>query len=316
MSYLRYLGRRAAFAVLSVYAAVTAAFFLADYMWRYRLKKALGWASLDGALTEAERERVRREFVQQRNLDDPIHVRYAEWIVDVTTLDFGYSYAFGRPVVELLAEPTVTTLTYVVPGVVLAMVLGAVLGVATAFTKDSYFDRSARFAAYCLLAFPAFVTVDYVVYLLTNTHGVAVADSLVYGHPRAFATVLVAVSLLAGQVRFVRAASLDQAGEDFVHLLRAKGANRVRIARHVLRNAALPIVSMSTEIIPVLTLDVFVIEEVLPIDGLSSVILRAISEGAVSVLVWSSMVFVVIAIGGNFVVDSLYGYLDPRVRAD
>lgn len=315
MGYLQYVARRAAFAVASVYAAVTAAFLLAEYLWHYRLGKALGWASL-GGLTPEEAARVRREFIRERNLGEPIHVRYVDWLGDVTTLDWGYSYAYGAPVDEVLLGPAMTTMEYVIPGVVLAMALSAVLGVATAVRKDSHFDRSVRFVVYALVAFPAFVAVDYAIYLLTSVRGSAFAQSLVTARPKRFAALLVAMSLLAGQVRFGRAASIEQINEDFVKLLDAKGAGRLMVARHVLRNAALTIVSMSSEIIPVLTLNIFVIEEVLPIDGMASVILQGIDEGDVALLIWSTMLFVGFAIVGNFLIDVLYGYLDPRIRTD
>lgn len=316
MSYLQYVARRAGFALLSVYAAVTAAFALSEYLWHYRLQKELGWASLGGALTPEEEARVTREFIEARSLDDPLPVRYVDWLGDVATLDWGYSYAFRAPVDTVLIDPVVTTLTYVVPGVVVAIALSAVLGVATALAKESVFDKVVRFVIYGLLAMPAFVTVDYVIYLLGDAEGRRASASLIISHPKAFASVLVAMSLLAGQVRFGRTASIDQLSEDYVKLLRAKGANRLRVARHVLRNASLVIVSMSAEIIPVLTLDIFVIEEVLPIDGMAGVILRAVSEGDVALLIWSAMLFVVLAIGANFLIDVLYGYLDPRIRAE
>lgn len=315
MTFVRYLVRRAVLAVLSVYAAVTATFVLSNYMWQYRLGNMLAFARWGGASPE-EVAALRREFIQSRGLDDPWHVRYLDWLVDVTTLNWGQSFTYDRPVVEIIADPVATTLGYVVPGVALAMVLGVVLGVATALAKDSRFDVSTRFLAYSLLAFPAFAAVDYVTYAVTELQGPTLTQALVHRHTGAFAAVLVATSLVAGQLRFGRAASLEQTGEPFVKLLHAKGVDRLTLARHVLRNAALPIVSMSMEIIPVLTLDVFVIERVLPIDGFAAVILASVFNGDVPVLIWSAMVFIVIGITGNFLADVLYGVLDPRVRAD
>lgn len=315
MSTLRYVARRAAFAVASVYAVVSVLFVLSDLMWRFRIENILARSRAAGVGPE-EIHAMRRQLLEDYGLDGPLHVRYVEWLWDFTTLQWGRSVRHGEPVVDVILGPAVTTLSYVVPGVVVAMALGTVLGVAAALAKDGGFDVSVRVLAYTLLAVPAFVAVDYVVYAGTATGGTGVATWLVDEHPSAFAAVLVAASLLAGQLRFGRAASLQQTGEPFVRLLHAKGMGRLTVARHVLRNAALPVVSMSTEIIPVLTLDVFVIEEVLPIDGFAAVIIDAMRHIDVAVLIWSSMVYVVVGILGSFLLDGLYGYLDPRVRAE
>lgn len=314
MSYLRYLVRRLGFAVVSVYVAVTAMFVLANFMWKYYLRNIIARAEYGGA-SPAELREIRRGFIQARGLDEPVHVRYVDWLVDVTTLDWGYSFVYRRPVVDVLGDPVVTSLEYVVPGVALAVVLGVVLGLMAALLKDGVFDWSVRLAVYVLFAVPAFVVVFYVVYAVAELGGQPMADSLLADHRQAFAALVVAGSLLAGQVRFVRTSSLEQTGEEFVKLLRAKGARRRDVARHVLRNASLPVVSMSTsEVVSVLALDIYVVEEVLGIDGLASVVLVAVRRGDVPVLIWSTLVVVVVGIAGNLFADALYGYLDPRVR--
>jgi len=316
MSYRRFVARRLAVAVASVYVAVTAMFVLANFMWRHYLGGILGQASYNGASDE-QLARIRRQFKRERGLDEPVHVRYVEWLVDVTTLNWGSSFEHGKPVVEVLADPVAATLQYVLPGVALAVVLGVLLGLVAALSKDGAFDWSVRLLAYTLFALPAFVLLDYGVSAANLAAGAGVGDALAAAHPDAFASLLVAASLLAGQVRFARTASLEQTGQAFVKLLRAKGTGRVTVARHVLRNASLPIISMSTsEVVSVLALDIYVVEFILPIPGVAEVILAAVDTGDVPVLIWSTMVIVVLGIAGNFLTDLLYGYIDPRVRTD
>ena len=88
----------------------------------------------------------------------------------------------------------------------------------------------------------------------------------------------------------------------------------MRLARHVLRNAALPIISLSvTELVGVLVLQIYVLELVLGIDGIAQVSLTAIRESDVALVIWTTMVVVVVGITGNFLKDALYGLLDTRV---
>ncbi|WP_167837499.1 ABC transporter permease [Halosimplex halophilum] len=310
MSYARYLLRRAAFAVLSAYLVVTITFFVIASTVRLRLQQRLALASWGGA-TEEELESIREGFVAARDLDTPMHERYVGWLVDVTTLDWGYSFAYGRPVIAVLDGRVQATLGYVLPGVAVAVLAGVLLGLFAALAKDGAFDWSVRLVAYALFGVPVFMFVIYLRYL--SGEGI-----IPVGLGRwALATTAVAASLLAGQVRFARASALEQTGRAFVKMLRAKGADRLRLARHVLRNAAIPIVSLSmTELLAVLVLNIYIIEAVVGIPGLAEASLRAIRESDTALVIWTTLVVVFIGITGNFLQDVLYGSLDPRVRTE
>ncbi|MFB6206183.1 MAG: ABC transporter permease [Haloglomus sp.] len=318
MNYLRFLARRAAFALVSALAVVTAVFLLINRLVKQELGGILAQARYGGASPE-EIRRLREEFLTRRNLKEPVYERYADWLVDVATLDWGYSFAYDQPVIAVIDGRVPTTLEYVLPGVLLAVLLGVPLGLFAALDKDGVLDRSARVSTYALLGVPAFMLIIYYFRLsgvgLGTIAGVdVVAPTL---HPQVLAALTVASSLLAGQVRFSRTAAIERTGRAFVKMLRAKGANKLRLARHVLRNAALPIVSLSvSELLAVLMLDIYVVEAVLGIDGLAVASLSAVRKSDMALVIWTTMVLVVLGITGNFLQDALYGYLDPRIHAD
>lgn len=318
MSYVRFLIRRAAFAVASAYLVVTVTFTLVNLTLWQEMRNLLARARYGGAPPE-EIERIRQGFMNTRNLDAPLHERYVGWLVNVTTFEWGYSFSYNEPVVQVLDGRVLTTLEYVVPGVLFAVVLGVLVGVFTALAKDGAFDLYVRSGAYLLLGVPAFMVIVYYSYL--SGTGLATVGGIRIAAPALPAQVLAAVtvgsSLVAGQLRFSRTAALEQTGQAFVKMLRAKGAGRSLLARHVLRNAAIPIVSLSvSELLAVLVLDVYVIEDVLRIDGLAQASLRAIQQSDIPLLIWATMVIVFIGITGNFLQDVLYGYLDPRIRSE
>lgn len=307
MSYLRYVVRRAAFAVFTVYAVVTAMFLLVNMTVWLRLENKVALAEYGGASPE-EIERLREGFIAERGLDVPILDRYIGWLLDIPKFDWGYSFAYREPVINVLDGRVPKTLEYVIPGVLLAVVLGVLIGLFAALSKDGIFDWSTRLGSYVLLGIPAFMVVIYYLHFFDPRGG---TDRMFV------ASVTVAVGLVAGQIRFSRASALEQTGESFVKMLRAKGANRLRLARHVLRNAAIPIVSLSlTELLAVLMLNIYVVEEVLNIRGLAQANLLAVRESDISLVIWSAMVFVAIGVVGNFLQDLLYGWLDPRIRAE
>jgi len=316
MSYLRYVLRRAVFAVLSVYAVVTATFFLGYLTIRDQIENVLARAQY-GGMTERELNLLRENLNERYGLDQSFLERLVGWWVDVTTLDWGESLSFREPIVAVLDGRVQTTLEYVIPGVVLAILLGVVLGLFAALAKDGVFDYSVRLISYAVLGIPVFMLLFYMMYLEGWKIRLVGGWVLVLAEvdTMTLATLAVALGLLAGQIRFARASALEQTGRSFVKMLRAKGAGRLRLGRHVLRNAAIPIISLSiTELLAVLVLNIYVIEEVLGIRGLAKVSLEAATQSDVPLLIWSTMVVVALGITASFIQDVLYGYLDPRVR--
>ncbi|KAB7514721.1 ABC transporter permease subunit [Halosegnis rubeus] len=302
MSYLRYLARRFGFAVFSLYAVVSLAFLLGSAMIQKNLSGILASARYNGASPERIAE-IRAAFRAERGLDVPLHERYVSWLVDVTTLQWGQSVSYDASVIAVLDGRVQTTLAYVLPGVAVGVLAGVLLGVLAALTHDRLPDWLSRFGAYVAFGVPSFA--------------VALVAIRIYPGlltPQYIAVGAVALSVVAGQLRFARTAALERSGEPFVTFLKAKGTGGVRLARHVLRNAALPIISLSvTELVGVLVLQIYVLELVLGIDGIAQVSLTAIRESDVALVIWTTMVVVVVGITGNFLKDALYGLLDPRV---
>lgn len=310
VSFLRYVGERVAFAVLSAYAVVTVLFLAVTAGAWFRVQERLALARYNGA-SEAAVDRLRARLVEERGLDAPLYDRYFDWLVDVTTLQWGDSLVYRQSIVSVLDGRVQTTLGYVLPGVALGVALGVGLGVFVALRRDGVLDWGARLGAYALLGVPSFMLVLYVSFFTSLTLRAGATDTWVV------ASLVVASAVLAGQLRFARTAALEQTGKAFVKTLRAKGATRLRLGRHVLRNASLQVISMSiSDLLSVMVLTVYVVEEVLMIDGLATASLRGVRESDISLVIWTTLVIVVIGIVGNLLKDLLYGYLDPRVRID
>ena len=319
MSYLRYLARRAAFAVVSVYLVVSVTFVFGTWMLRDRLREQFALASYRGSSVE-DLEALGAVLYPSSHLEQPLHERYVTWLVDVTTLDWGQSIEFGRrPVLSVLQGRVQLTLEYLLPGVLIAMLLGVLLGLFAALAKDTSLDWGVRTVAYAGLGVPVFMLLTYVVHF--NGAVVPLVDGwelvLAELNPKTMAAIGVGGSLFAGQLRFSRAAALEQTGQEFVKMLRAKGIRRLGLARHVLRNAAIPILSLSiSELLAVLVLNIYVIESVLGLSGLADATLVAAKNGDISLLMWSTLCVVFLGITLNFLQDAVSGYLDPRIHGE
>lgn len=331
MSRAAFLLRRVGFAVVAVYLVVSVAFlFVAVPPDPGEASVAWNAARKSGG-DEAQVEAAVQAYREARNLDDPLGERYVRWLVDVTTLDWGTSFESGRPVLAVIGEAVPYTALYVVPAMLLSVLVGLGVGVFAAVNHGSWKDRLAATSAYVGMSFPNFwfgqIAFFFLVYefsVIGSQPGVAPSGEPMLGGTGPLApyvllhmvpaALVLATSLLAGQARYARAQSLEYVGSEFVKLLRAKGASNLRVAGHVLRNAAIPMVSLFfTEMLAVLVLNIYVIEAVFNIQGLGTVTLRAVQQRDLPVVLGATMVVVVVGIAGNLLQDVAYASLDPRV---
>lgn len=312
-SYLQYLSRRVALSIGEVFLSITLLFGLTTLMaWR-KLHSRVAYARY--CLTHfcpssvPPPEKMRAQVMEAHDLYTPFLDRYVNHLINVVTLDWGSSTSFQAPVYHVLDGRIQTTLEYVVPGLVVAILVGIGLGMLAALTKNSRWDWTTRVIAYTLFGIPAFVVAAYL-----STGGDSFLVRLARGMSASqIAALAIALSLLGNQLRLSRAAALEETGEKFVRLLQAKGASRIRVGRHILRNAATTIASATLgELLTIVMLNIYVLEYVLDIDGIALASLRAVQNGDVSLAISSTLVLILFGISGNLLQDLLYGYLDPR----
>lgn len=269
-------------------------------------------ASSGGTVAEAneQADAAVQQYLAERNLDRPLQDIYFDWIGNMMTLNWGHSFDTGEAVFPLITSATARTALYVLPAVALAVAIGTGIGMYTALYPDSRASDLSRAGAYLLFALPSF-------WLGGLLFGAAQAGAIGQS-PLVFdyilPVVLVTMTLIGGYTSYSRAYALEHVSADFVTLVRAKGAGPVVVARHVARNAAIPLFSMLfTEVLGLLVLSIFVIEVVLGIEGFGLVFFKAINVRDLPVLLGGTIVLIFVGVLGNVVQDISYQYLDPRV---
>ncbi|MFB6072681.1 MAG: ABC transporter permease [Halobacterium sp.] len=327
MSYASFVARRGAFAVVAAFLVVSVTFLVAAAVPNAQLGAKIAAAQREGASQEELRE-IRENFWERRGGKPGLLERYVDYLAGMVTLDLGTSWSLQEPVADVVAKRLPYTLAYVVPGVLLSFVTGTLLGVAGAFRRDGLFDRGVRVVAYLAMGLPAFWLVHYLDtvhpwtlpwtvpsrVIVSVSSGVSPLWS--FDHPLRYVwpTLVLSLGLVAALLQHARAEALEYERAQFVKLLEAKGASRLRVARHVVRNAAVPILTLSfVEVLGVLMLNVYIIESVFRIPGLGLISLYAIEHQDVPLVLGTTMVLVFIGIGGSLLQDLLYGYLDPTV---
>ncbi|AUX09678.1 peptide/nickel transport system permease protein [Halalkaliarchaeum desulfuricum] len=299
------LGLVAAWGVLT---AVFVGFTMTDDWVKQGLEGQLRWVGITGEELEARLD----AYLADRGLDRPIWEQYLDWMGDMVTLSWGESLVTGEPVMGLVADAVLRTGMYVVPAIVLGLSIGMMVGLYVALNPESRIANGGRGTTYLLFALPSFWIGGMFVSLLEGD--VISRSPVLFDH--ALPIGLATAALLGGYVSYTRAYAIDHASADFVSLVKAKGAGPVLVAKHVVRNAAVPLFSMLfTEALALLVLAVFVIEVLFAIDGFGLLFLEAIQNRDLPVLLGSTIVIIGFGVVGNIIQDLSYSYLDPRVDA-
>jgi peptide/nickel transport system permease protein len=240
----------------------------------------------------------------------------------VTTLDWGLSFSTGKPVVAMVGRGLLFTAAYLVPALVLAVGGGVALGLYSAVHDGSPLARLSVGLSYVGFGVPNFLFAWVLMWLVAvefalfgrGLSEIAGVWSLRTAGNVGLASIVAGSSILAGQIRYARAESLERLGQEFVKLLRAKGAGPRTVTRHVLRNAAGPILSTAfTELIDVLLVAIIVIEQIFGIPGIGHLIYQGVFQRDLPLLIGASMVLAVLTVGGTLLQDLLHASFDPRV---
>jgi peptide/nickel transport system permease protein len=256
-------------------------------------------------------------------LDRPIHEQFVIWIGRTLRGDLGQSYFFKKTVVELISDRLEPTLALATTTLILAVLMAVPLGVLAAVKRGTWVDRFVMGLSVMGFSVPVFV----IGYALMYLFAIQLAWLPVQGYQRiadgfggfiqrlvlpSFALAIILVALIA---RITRASVLEVLGADHVRTARAKGlADLPVLLRHVLRNAAVPIVTVIGFGVAILIGGVVVTESVFSIPGIGRLTVDAVLARdyptVQAVVLLFSAVYVLI----NMVVDLTYTFLDPRIR--
>jgi peptide/nickel transport system permease protein len=256
-------------------------------------------------------------------LDRPVAQQFVIWIGSVVRGDFGESFFFKKPVAELIAGRLQPTVSLAICTLILAVSMAVPLGVVAAWRRGSWIDRGVMGFAVLGFSVPTFV----IGYVLIYVVAIQLGWLPVQGYQRledgfggflerlilpSFTLAIIYVALIA---RITRASVLEVLTADHVRTARAKGLGELAVlVRHVLRNAAVPIVTVIGLGIALLIGGVVVTESVYAIPGLGRLTVDAVLARdyptVQAVILLFSAVYVLI----NLLVDLTYTFLDPRIR--
>jgi peptide/nickel transport system permease protein len=320
MTLLPYIARRLAWTVVATFLVLSLTFGAlvaspdpgaAEYVARQ--------AQQGGDVGEA-----RETYRQIRGQDRPLWVRYRNYMVGMATLDWGWSETRSQPVTEAIARAWPYSAMYAVPAVLVSTILGIAAGLYAATHRNSPGDYAASSIAFFGVSVPDF----WFAVVLVLVFGVGLgwipvyyradvpAFSLANARQLVAPALVVALSSLAGEMRYSRATALEYVSASFVKAAKARGASSWRrVTRHVLRPALVPLSTiLVADLLNVAFVSSYVVEVVFGIPGLGLLSYRAAMQQDVPLVLATVLVPTLIAVLGNLLQDVAYTMLDPRIE--
>lgn len=278
----------------------------------------------DAALVLAGEKATQAQIVQIRQnlgLDRPWPIRYVEYVGKVCRGDFGVSYYGTRePVGTIVAKALPMTLMVAIPAIILASLLGLILGSIAAIWENKWPDSVILGFSTLGVTVPNFVLAPILVILFALKWDVLPTTwepdlrAPVYFY-LALPVVILSARPAASLTRLTRASMIETLQQEFIKLARAKGLSPARLyLRHGLRNAVLPVVTAIGTNFGFLLTGSFIVETIFIMPGMGQTAIEAINKNDTPVVMAMVLVTGALFIMANLAVDLLMPFLDPRIR--
>lgn len=260
----------------------------------------------------------------EMGLDDPLPVQYLHWVRDVFSGSMGDSLIYENKTVSgRILDALPITLELGLLGLLAAIVIGVPFGVISAVAQDSPLDYLIRVFSLLGLSIPQFwlgliIIVYGTLYLgyKPPTNYIYITDDP-WGNLKMMwiPSLVLGFSLAAGIMRMTRSTVLEALHEDYARTARAKGlTERVVVARHVVRNSLIPVVTLVGNQAAFIFSGALILEILFVLPGMGRLTLDAIYQRDYPQVQGCALVAAAVVVGVNLLVDLSYGFIDPRVR--
>ncbi|CAM5650640.1 ABC transporter permease [Mycolicibacterium aubagnense] len=259
----------------------------------------------------------------QMGLNDPLLLRYLHWVGNLVVLDFGRSYTYSVPVIDLVRERVAVSLPLALIALALSTLIAIPVGLYAASRQGRFGDTVSMGISQIGVAIPNFWFALLLIYLFAVWLKWVPAGGFpgwnAGAWPALKALILPAIALALPQAailaRVTRQALIEVLSEDYIRTARAKGMPyRAVLWRHALRNAMIPVLTILGLQFAFLLAGTIIIENVFYLPGLGRLIFQAITQRDLIVVESVVMLLVATVILVNLLVDFSYAIVDPRLR--
>lgn len=322
MGFGRYVTARVLWAAVVSLIIVTVTFLLLAAAPNPAVQRAATQAALQGGDPAEAAQRAK----ELRGLDQPLHIRYFDFIQNVYTLEWGWSVSRSQPVMEAVTQALYYTAQYSIPWTILTIILGPLVGVYSAANMYSWKDHAATGFAFFGYAIPNFffgiiLLLIFGVWLewIPITYNTDVA---VFSVENAIQLAIPIFVLVTGSIGAVMRVSRNESAEfqnaDFMKTAKAKGVSPLRAyAYHVMRPTLVPLsTTLVGQLLALFLGASLLVEVVFSIPGLGRLTYEALLAQDTNLVLGTTLFFTFLAVIGNLIEDLVFTVLDPRISYD
>ncbi len=261
-----------------------------------------------------------RELRHELGFDQSLGLQFLNYLKQVATFDFGRSFATRENIGSMIWNGMGPSFLLASLGFFSTLILSLIISIACAFYRGRWFDRGVGFICVVGMSVSALAYILFGQYVLAFQWGWFPISGYENGFPAnlkylAMPVLIWVLVSLGWDVRFFRAALLDEAYKDYVRTARSKGLSEVTIFyKHILKNAMIPIVTYVVIQVPFLLLGSFLLESFFSIPGIGYITVDAIRSSDFPVIKATTTLISIMMVFGNLLTDIIYTLVDPRVR--
>ena len=308
----RFIIRRLIYSVVAIFGITFTVFALSRLAGDPR-------AMLFGDSPYGMRREAWEALADKYHLDKPIPVQYGYWLLDIARGDFGTDLSDGVAVSKKIGQKIPATLRLGIAAWVVATLVGVPLGILSAVKRNTVWDYLGRtFALFGQALPPFYIGIMAILIFSVQFQWFPVAG--LGSGALAWKNYILPVATLswlaaASYVRLTRSAMLEVLDSEFIKMARAKGvSSRAVVWKHALRNSLIVPITLSGLLLANFVTGTVVVETVFAWPGLGRLAVDAVNNNNLNVIVGTTLVFGLIFIAANFVVDLSYVFIDPRIR--
>lgn len=304
---VKYILRRISISIFTLLAVLLILFLMLDQM--------PGSPFNDEKLSEEQIELINEKY----GLNDPIPVRFANYVKLMLSGDFGRSYNIQKDakITDMLSARIPVSFQLGMGAIILGTLVGAVLGILAALKHNTWIDTFTSVISVAGVSIPSYVFSLFLVIIFAVQ--MRVVPVLYDVNQKFLSSILPVISLsmftTATVSRFLRSEMLEILNSDYIELARSKGMNEKKvILKHGIRNALIPVITVLGPLLVNLITGSLVVEKIFAVPGIGELFVNAILSNDYNVVIAIAFLYSVLFITSVLIIDILYGLIDPRIR--
>lgn len=332
---LKYLLRRLILIIPTLFGITVVVFVIINLAPGGPIEQKIQQIQFAGGMSTSSRIAVSQEVIEalkkQYGFDKPMHVRYFIWLKNLATLDFGDSFSYEEPVIDVISSKFPVSIQFGVLSFILAYLISIPLGVIKAVKNGSEFDWFSSFILLIFYSIPPFMLAILMIVYLAGGSFLDIfpigglfsdnyADLTVWGKilDRTHHFILPLTCYVIGSFTtltlLMKNSLLEEISKDYVRTARSKGLDeKAVVMKHALRNAMIPIATGFGSFIGVFFAGSLLIEKVFQLDGIGLLSFKSTMDRDYNVIMGLIFIQSVLFLVGNIISDIMYVLIDPRI---